>query len=336
MITYCPTCNTDREATVYKREETYPVKGEPITIIADVVVCNVCGDTIYDDELDGKNLERAYADYRKKHGFLSPEDIKQIRAKYGLSQRGISALLGWSPTTIARYETGAIPSRPHNDQLIRFRDDPYYARKLYNENKDKLNRLEAKRVVEAFDSMGSSCHIARTMGDSLSRCYTNKDPVYVGNKVFDIDKLTNMVIFFVSEMKGVVKSKLLKLLWYADFLCYNRHGESISGTAYVHNYYGPIPEHHETLIAYLCEEGAIEIKPYDGPYEGECIVPAVEFDRELFSESELEVLEDVLEKFRNATAKDLTDYSHSEDGYKMTEMKQLIPYTYADSLRALH
>ncbi len=112
MITYCPTCNTDRDATVYKREETYPVKGEPITIIADVVVCNVCGDTIYDDELDGRNLERAYADYRKKHGLLSPEDIKQIRAKYGLSQRGISALLGWSPTTIARYETGAIPSRP--------------------------------------------------------------------------------------------------------------------------------------------------------------------------------------------------------------------------------
>jgi hypothetical protein len=56
----------NRVVTVYKQEETYPIKGYPITIIADVAVCNVCDNPILDEMLDSKNLERAYAKYRRE------------------------------------------------------------------------------------------------------------------------------------------------------------------------------------------------------------------------------------------------------------------------------
>ena len=38
-----------------------------------------------------------------------------------------------------------------------------------------------------------------------------------------------MIVFFASNMRNVVKSKLLKLLWYADFVAYRRAFKSISG-----------------------------------------------------------------------------------------------------------
>ena len=100
-------------------EESYPVKGDTITITANVMVCGVCGETIYDDELDSENVQRAYAKYREKHGLLSPEDLRELRAKYGLSQRGLRGLLGWRPAPIARNEAGAIPTAAHEAQLDR-------------------------------------------------------------------------------------------------------------------------------------------------------------------------------------------------------------------------
>ena len=59
MIVFCPSCNADRDASIRQMEESYPVKGDTITITANGMVCGVSGETIYDDELDSENLKRA-------------------------------------------------------------------------------------------------------------------------------------------------------------------------------------------------------------------------------------------------------------------------------------
>ena len=62
----------------------------------------------------------------------------------------------------------------------------------------------------------------------------------------------------------------------------------------------------------------------------------MDFDRELFYEEELNVLNAVLVRFRNSTARDLSASSHDEDGIQKVDMKQLIQYVYANSLKALN
>ena len=69
------------------------------------------------------------------------------------------------------------------------------------------------------------------------------------------------------------------------------------GTVYVKIHYVSISAHLETLMTYMREVGFIEMRPLEGPYEGVCVVPLVDFDRELFSEEELEVLNAVLVRF---------------------------------------
>lgn len=114
----CPSCNEYRAVTVQKRKETFPVRGEPIEIISDVLVCNVCGIEIYDDILDSANLERAYTIYRKRHGLLGPKSIKRLREEHRMSQREFADLLGWRLKTLRRYEAGAIIAPEHNKQLL--------------------------------------------------------------------------------------------------------------------------------------------------------------------------------------------------------------------------
>lgn len=70
-IIYCPQCKCNVESSVRTIAETYPVKGEDITIDAQVRFCDRCGSDIWDDELDSQSLEKAYSIYRQKRG-LAP------------------------------------------------------------------------------------------------------------------------------------------------------------------------------------------------------------------------------------------------------------------------
>ena len=64
---YCPKCESDVETTVKEVLETYPVKGENITIKARVRFCSICGEDIWDETLDAENLLNAYAEYLQEH-----------------------------------------------------------------------------------------------------------------------------------------------------------------------------------------------------------------------------------------------------------------------------
>ena len=153
--------------------------------------------------------------------------------------------------------------------MVSFRDDSSYAHELYEAGKSKLNRLVAKRVDEAFTSLGAENSLARALAHSLTSQYAKSGPQYTGNRDLDLDKMVNKVLFFSSSLPDLLKSKLLNLLLYADFLHFKRQVISMSGTVYVKNHYGPIPAHHEPLMTYMLEEGVIEMRPYEGPNEGD-------------------------------------------------------------------
>jgi putative zinc finger/helix-turn-helix YgiT family protein len=145
---YCDNCNNFVPTHIIDREETYPVKGDPTTIIAKVRICDICGGDSSDSKLIDESLLRAYDKYREKHKIISRYGIKELLKKYDISQRSLAALLGWGDITIHRYERGNIPDEAHS-LILRFIEDPVNMQKLFNEYKDRLNpqalkKLEAK------------------------------------------------------------------------------------------------------------------------------------------------------------------------------------------------
>lgn len=80
-LLFCPNCKKECSYSVKQEEETYPVKGEDITILADISYCANCGEQIWNEQMDEQNLLKAYDFYRKNHNLLSSTEIRATREK---------------------------------------------------------------------------------------------------------------------------------------------------------------------------------------------------------------------------------------------------------------
>jgi Helix-turn-helix. len=146
MKRFCPVCNIEQETNVIEKEEISNVRGDEIKSLARIRICCVCGEELFDEELDEENIKRVYDIYREKHGILSSEEIKNIRECYGLSQRVFARLLGIGEASIARYETGALPEKSLSNMIMLLKN-PKNMKKLLEKNEDVLNHKEKIRLL---------------------------------------------------------------------------------------------------------------------------------------------------------------------------------------------
>ena len=152
MKKFCPVCGKEQETEVIEKEEVSNVRGDEIKALARIRVCSVCGEELFDEELEEENIQRVYDIYRKKHGILSPEEIKNIRESYGLSQKAFAKLLGIGEASIARYETGALPEKSLNNMIMLLRD-PKNMKKLLEKNEEALTLREKIRLLRRLEEM---------------------------------------------------------------------------------------------------------------------------------------------------------------------------------------
>lgn len=145
----CPICEKKRNLVYGKRTEVVKVRGEVIPVKVNVYYCTEGDHYFYalNDEED--KYQTAYREFRKRKVMLQPEDIRELRNKYDLSQRAFSKLLGCSPITIQRYETGALQDDVHNNLLLILND--HYSFKHFFETKksslpDKISRTIEKSL----------------------------------------------------------------------------------------------------------------------------------------------------------------------------------------------
>lgn len=87
---------------------TYTINGHEYTVTAPALFDSNTNKLIPDKELDDQAAEIARQQYRNDMGLLSPQDLKQYRAKVGLSQRNLAELTGLSPNTISALRSGSI------------------------------------------------------------------------------------------------------------------------------------------------------------------------------------------------------------------------------------
>ena len=102
------------------------VRGEAITV-PDIEhqVCRSCGEQFYDGETINKFERIAVAMYRNKHGFLSPEQIKDLRIDLGLTQERFAEALGVSKRMPVRWEKGTVYPNATTDMLLTAIRDAY-------------------------------------------------------------------------------------------------------------------------------------------------------------------------------------------------------------------
>jgi putative zinc finger/helix-turn-helix YgiT family protein len=329
--TFCPTCLVKTNRRIERRRESYPVRGTSIEVEADVSLCVTCGAELADPELGDAALIRAYDVFRQAHGIIRPEEIRALREKYGLSQRAFARLLDWGPITVHRYETGALPDSAHNDLLVALQDELTMAAFLKRHN-DRLRPREAERALRSTSAV-------RNIHDILPWLLQERMDAYPdtarGNRKVDLERLTQMMVYFAQP--GVVLTKLLKLLWYSDFLAYKRLSVSLSGAVYRRLQFGPVPEEYRQLLDHAEREGYLrtEIDTFsteEGTKEGTVYRAVAEFLPDAFNPDELLVLETIRTRFANMHAKATVRMTHSEEAWRETPELEVIPYDRALSL----
>lgn len=111
MKKYCPVCNCEQEIQLVKKQETYQIKGEQITIYATICTCSHCGEEIVAFDYDDENLKEAHRAYRHKHNLIQPESIVAIREQCKMDRETFAEMLGLEEKQIEDYENGKIPEK---------------------------------------------------------------------------------------------------------------------------------------------------------------------------------------------------------------------------------
>ena len=328
MRKYCEECGREVETKVITKRESYDVCGESIEVDAQILVCAECGEEFYCEELDNATLIRAYNEYRRRHKLLLPEEIKKIREQYGLSQRSFAKLLNWGDKTICRYENGSIQDKAHNSLLL-FLREPENMRTYLTENEIVLDERQKAKLLDTVDKLEQDKEYRA--GRRFFEIFFSRIPSEEnGFKGFDYEKLCAMVLFFAHKSTGLLKTKLMKLLNYSDMVFYKENGISISGLKYKHLPYGPVPDKFDIILGKMAADHLAHIEViYDGAYEKHQVVPECDVPEGVLSDSEVEMLNRIYEKFKSFGSVEISDYSHKEKGYNATKTGQIISYAYA-------
>ena len=106
--------------------------------------CTQCGERIFGTALNAR-IEREAG---KRWGLLSPEQIRAIREKAGLTQAAMAFWLGVGEKTYTRWEAGKSYQNKSSDNLIR----------LFDQNPELLARFEAQRRPDRPDLIRGYMH----------------------------------------------------------------------------------------------------------------------------------------------------------------------------------
>lgn len=329
---------TGLEMKLTKEQRSMIFRKETFDIVFHYYQCEDSGEQFTSAALDELNMNQVYNQYRDKFNIPFPDEINNIRSKYGLSASKMSEILGFGVNSYRQYEVGEIPSVA-NAKLIQMVDDPQ-------------NFMEMTALCGTLDEKARVKYIQKAifLAEEKKRNIFNINfkEYLLGNHLADIysgyrnpnfEKITEMVVYF-SDKLSPFKTKMNKLLFYADFLMFKQSCFSISGMRYKAIEMGPVPINFQSIFEYLANKDEIDIFTTEFPqgYIGEQFKAknGRPFRVELFSENELNVLEKVANVFKPTSTNKIIEISHLEEAWKKNEKnKSVISYEYAFDLNQM-
>lgn len=328
MKPVCPNCEKESKIEFIRAKERIEVRGEPVDVETEYSKCTECGEE-FENTRGYDALEVAYRAYRMRHGMLQPEQIRDWRKKLNLTQKELSSLLGWGGATLSRYENGALQDEAH-DKVLRLAMEPRNLLKLIRETEGTVSNEKRNRLIAELEAAeAETCTFERIFEERFGGYEPDE---YSGYRRLDTTKLLNTILFLCRG--GTLKTKLNKLLFYADFKHFKDYTVSLTGARYVHLQYGPVPRNYEFYFAELVNEQKLDIEESEiGQYLGEKCISRREPDMGVFLDSEIKVLAEVKEYFKDFNSSRIRDFSHRERGYSETKLDQVISYRYAKDLQ---
>ncbi len=252
------------------------------------------------NEMDEANVFQVYNQYRLRHGIPFPDEISGIREHYGLSAAKMSQILGFGINQYRMYEDGEVPSVSNARTIIAAREKAVFL-SFVEAAKSDMNDQEYHRIIKKVEAADGDY---KPIGQPSE---------YTGYRSLSPDKVANVVHLILSTIGSTFVTKMNKMLFYADFIHYKKHGYGITGITYRALPYGPVPEHWGALYSVL---PGIDMAEFVYPSGQSGIkLEAIETSDDILNESELSTIQRVCALFSNMNAGEISQTSHLEKGW---------------------
>lgn len=153
------------------------------------------------------------------------------------------------------------------------------------------------------------------------------------NIAYDESKFVELVLHVAARLQGDRAggaTKLNKVLFFAEFTHLRRHHQVISGCVFQKLPHGPAPRQLLPVRSGLLESGSAELVEEDflgRPQQR--LVPSRAANLDVFTDDEMQTIDDVLAQLAGMTAAQVSDLSHQEPGWRLTEIGETIPFSTA-------
>lgn len=211
------------------------------------------------------------------------------RKALGLSQEEMARRLGMSRPTLIKIEKG----------------------------ERKLTSMEEKQLSLIIEDLSA---------------YKNED-MRINVPQQNLEKFKQVLLYVLQEVgakPNVGMTVLYKLLYFIDFDFYEKYEKQLMGLTYIKNTHGPTPCEFVSVVGDMKAEGeVVEVKSRYFAHEQKKFLPSHEPDLSLLNGQELELIDDVLRRYADKSATQLSDMTHRDTPWKASADGENIDYELA-------
>ena len=143
------------------------------------------------------------------------------------------------------------------------------------------------------------------------------------------DKFAELLLHVAARLQGDRAggaTKLNKVLFFVEFTHLRRHHQVVSGCQFQKLAHGPAPHQLLPVRRRLVDSGAAELIEEDflGRPQHR-LIPKRAADLTWFTDEEMQTVEDVLAQLEGMTGTQVSELSHQEPGWRLTEIGETIP-----------
>ena len=143
------------------------------------------------------------------------------------------------------------------------------------------------------------------------------------------DRLRQLILYIANKCENNSRfgmTKLVKILYFADFESYRQRGKPITGLAYIKQPYGPVPEPFFTVRdSMVGKDIVIRTQATLGDREQQRVIAMREPDLSLFSAEDIAIVDQVIELVWKLNAEQVSNMSHGL-AWLAAKDKERIPY----------
>lgn len=151
-------------------------------------------------------------------------------------------------------------------------------------------------------------------------------------EVFKKEKFKTIITYIISRCENKQnfgKTLICKLLYFSDFNYYEIYESSITDETYIKYEHGPFPSHINEVLDEMIDEDIIEMReePYFSKIQNHYYIKQSP-NLSLLTTNELKVINEVIDKIGDCSAKDASNYSHGDIPWMIAEDNDELDYEY--------